>query len=427
MTQPTPIGPPSSQTLGPKRMEPAICPVPNDWSRYGLEQIAAMLRRHPRQAGYAAETMWRAIETLCREQADRLQKALKDLAARWPPEQQASIAFQDWGATLVEAMQDTADTASRNRPVASNIWHEIDRARERIEVLMSERARYQEMERSHGSLIANAAHAGNQLLDGDLDLSGWRAALDRDAREVMAHLEQKIYNYARDLYADQPYEPPVAKSRKLPAPGEDGISHGTFGTGWSGGGAALGGGWSGTWAPPGGVPGPDGVPGLGNFPDPAGEPVTGSGPGGKTELDGVLPGPGSGSPVVNPPPGGAFVETPWGRVLAPGGVIGAPAVGGVGVAPPGGPGAVGGPAAAGLVPGTGAAARPAGGPGAVPFVPPMMPGRPSSGTASTTGGRRRRPGLPSVFETPDGPPGVIQPSPEPAEHDPGPGVIGIDR
>jgi hypothetical protein len=74
MTQPTPMGPPSSQTLGPKRMEPAICPVPNDWSRYGLEQIAAMLRRHPREAGYAAETMWRAIETLCREQADRLQK-----------------------------------------------------------------------------------------------------------------------------------------------------------------------------------------------------------------------------------------------------------------------------------------------------------------------------------------------------------------
>ncbi|MBX6752294.1 MAG: hypothetical protein IRY85_21975, partial [Micromonosporaceae bacterium] len=200
MTQPTPVGPPAN-TPGPKRMEPLVCPVPNDWSRYGLEQIAAMLRRHPREAGYAAETMWQAIETLCREQADRLQKALKDLAARWPPEQQASIAFQDWGASLVEAMQFTADTASRNRPVAGNIATEIDRARERIEVLMSERARYQEIEQSRGSLIANAAHAGNALLDGDLDLSGWRTALDRDAREVMADLEQKIYNYARDLYA----------------------------------------------------------------------------------------------------------------------------------------------------------------------------------------------------------------------------------
>src|SRR5688572_15743701 len=115
MTQPTPMGPPAPAP-GPKRMEPLVCPTPYDWSRYGLEQIAAMLRRHPREAGYAAETMWRAIETLCREQADRLQKALKDLAARWPTDQQAADAFQMWGASLVHAMQDTADTASRNRP-----------------------------------------------------------------------------------------------------------------------------------------------------------------------------------------------------------------------------------------------------------------------------------------------------------------------
>src|SRR5690606_35358236 len=143
MTRPTPMGPPAPAP-GPKRMEPLVCPVPNDWSRYGLEQIAAMLRRHPQDAGYAAETMWRAIETLCREQADRLQKALKDLEARWPTDQQAAIVFQDWGASLVRAMRNTADTASRNRPVPANIRDEIDRARARIEHLMSERARYQE-------------------------------------------------------------------------------------------------------------------------------------------------------------------------------------------------------------------------------------------------------------------------------------------
>ena len=425
MTQPTPMGPPAPQTSGPTRMEPLVCPTPYDWSRYGLEQIAAMLRRHPREAGYAAETMWRAIETLCREQADRLQKALNDLAARWPTDQQASIAFQDWGATLVEAMQFTADTASRNRPVAANIAAEIDRARERIEVLMSERARYQELEQSRGSFVAHLAHAGNELLDGDLDLSGWRAALDRDAREIMADLEQKIYNYARDLYADQPYEPPVGPRRRFPEVVEDSAAGGTSGAGWGGSSVVpSAGGWSSTWAPPGGFP----VPGGG--PDQAGTPA-GSGPG-DTVLDGVLPGPGGGpaGPLPDgPSPGGAFVDTPWGRVLAPGGVIGSPAagaVGGVGTAP-GGPGAVSGPAAAGLVPGTGAAARPASGSGVVPLVPPLMPSRPGSGATSTASGRRRRPGLPSVFDTPDGPPGVIQPSPEPADHDPGPGVIGIDR
>lgn len=429
MTQPEPMGPPSSH--GPRRMEIPVCPVPHDWSRYGLDQIAAMLRRQSPEAGQAAVTMWTAIETLCQELADRLRKALKDLEARWPTGQQAADAFQMWGASLARAMDDTAETARRNRPVAANLNEEINRARARIDELMSQRARYQELEQSRGSLIANAAHVGNELLDGDLDFTGWRSALDRDAREVMANLEQKIYNYALDLYADQLYKPPVGEERRFPDIPQDSAAGETIGVGWGGSGfvrPADGG--SGVWEPPAGsaAPGGDPVPDSDQVPRSGPAPISGPGRSGDTVLDGVVPGPGGAAGASPKGPGGAFLDTPWGRVLAPGGVIGAPATGGIGVGTtPGGPNSAAGPAAAGLAPTTGPATRAAGGPGIVPFVPPMVPGRAGSGTASSTGGRRSRPGLPGVFETPEGPPGIIRPPAEPVEHHPGPGVIGIDR
>jgi hypothetical protein len=406
-----------------------FCPNPHDWSRYNLNQIATMLRGQSPEAGTAAITMWTAIQTLCDELADRLDKALKDLEARWPPTQEAAIAFQEWGASLVKAMEDTAETARRNGPVAANMSEEIKRARDRIDELMNQQARYQALEQSHGSLVANASHFGYELLDGDLDFSGWRSALDRDAREVIASLEQKIYNYALDLYADPPYKPPTPLIHDQPDQGHGVVE--TAGTGWRGGELAFSGdGWSGVWRPSGDftVPGRSPVPVSDPAPirdsGPSGNPgpVVGSGPGGDTVLDGVVPGPSSPTGARQTGPGGAFVDTPWGRVLAPGGVIGAPATGGIGVGP--GPSSA---TAAGLVPATGPATRAAGGPAVVPFVPPLAPARAGSGGASTTGGRRSRPGLPGVFDTPEGPPGVIQPPAEPAEHHPGPGVIGIDR
>jgi Histone deacetylase complex, SIN3 component len=389
------------------------CPNPHDWSRYGLNQIAAMLRRHSPEAGPAAVTMWSAIETLCREQATRLRKALQDLEAQWPPTQEASLAFQEWGLTLVLAMENTAEVAHQNRSAAANISTEIERARARVETLMSEQARYQDLEQSGGTLLADAAYFGNELLEGHFDWRTWRAGLDRDARDIIADLEQKVYNYALAIYADPPYKPPVQIRREPPEPSGGGQPEGTAGAGWGNGGFSTSGGWSNRWTPPDGITLPGGGPN--ELP-------------GETVLDGV--GPGGGGVTASALPGAAtagevFVDTPSGRVLAPGGVIGSPAAGGVGTTP-GGPGSVTSPVTGGPTP-TGSATRTPGGPGMVPFVPPVMPGRPASNTASTSSGRRSRPGMPSVFETPDGPPGIIQPPAEPTHHDPGPGVIGIDR
>jgi len=420
MTQPEATGVSEHQPR-PLPVPMPYCPDPHDWSRYGLNEIAAMLRRHSPEAGPAAVTMWNAIETLCREQATRLRKALQNLRDQWPPTQEASIEFQKWGDSLARAMEDTAEVAYQNRSAAANISTEIERARARVETLMSEQARYQQLEQNHGSLIANATHFGNELLNGDLDFSSWRATLDRDAREIIADLEQKVYNYALAIYADPPYEPPVGPPRR-PEPVQDSPAGAMAAMAWGSGGFVTPGGRPDAWAPDG-----FSVPGGGS--DQLETPI--AGPNGGTVLDGV--GPGAGGAAASPPPGGAtaggaFMDTPWGRVLAPGGVIGSPAVGGVSVGPtPSGYSPTTGPATGGHTSAAGAATRPSNGAGLVPFVPPVMPSRATSSTASTASGRRNRPGLPSVFETPDGPPGIIQPPTEPTHQDPGPGVIGIDR
>ncbi len=49
------------------------------------------------------------------------------------------------------------------------------------------------------------------------------------------------------------------------------------------------------------------------------------------------------------------------------------------------------------------------------------------GRAAGATSRKTRRGQRSAFEAPEGPPAVIEPPDEPADHDPGPGVIGIDR
>ena len=404
------------------------CPGPHDWSAYNLDQIAAMLRRQSPEAGAAATTMWRAIETLCSEQATRLRNALQALAEHWLPTQEASRAFQRWGDSLARAMENTAEVARLNRSVADNISTEIDHARIRIEGLMSDQARYQELEQSHGSLAANASHFGKELLDGDLTFSSWRTTLDHDAREIMADLEEKVYNYALQLYADPPYKPPLFKNIEEVDFNRTTLAV-TTDAGWGGGGLAAG---AGAWTPHGGFPIPSGGSALGSTPisdSRPGDPTAIDGPG-ETTLDGVIPDVNRGTPTpttaLPPAPGGGFVDTPLGRVLAPGGVIGTPS-GSTGIGTtPGTPGMTTSPSPIGPAPGAAAAARPAGGPGLVPFIPPMVPGRIET-TTGTKGGRRSRRGLPSVFDTPDGPPGVIQPPPEPTNHDPGPGVIGIDR
>jgi hypothetical protein len=246
--------------------------------------------------------------------------------------------------------------------------------------------------------------------------SGWREDLDRQARDLMTAADRDLLEArtrvtpvpnARGYDIDYPWPPPPA-----------GGGGGDFsGAGFSGGGALT----SPSYNPPVGQPG---VPPWdeGETP-PSWDPV----------LDGGTPPPGGG-PIPGGPgtyPGSGpspWVKTPIGPALAPGVVIGQP-----------GP-ISGARSASGLLPMGGAGGRPGtAGAGAAKggyVAPPggMIGGRPQagkgSGTPPTAGPgtrRRRRPADDDGWAVAAGVPGVLVPDPEPDEHHPGPGVIGIDR
>jgi hypothetical protein len=389
-------------------MPPLVAPVPYDWSRHSLEQIWSMIGRQVPATGQSAANLWSSVQTLCHDTAMRLEQALAKLREHWPPTQESARMFQQWGASLVAALHCTAETARLNLNVVRNIQEELSTARARVSALMAKRDEYQALDQ------AREPNAMPWITPLD-----WRPELERQAREVMADLEQKVYTYALDLHADPPYQP-VRRSGDSPYQPIDGdaddsarLDHpGSVGASFP---------WpQPSWTPLSGQPSTDGNPGWTDPTSPSGP----SGPG--TVLGGgvIAPVPGSpsgpGDAVVGP--GGAFVDTPGGRVLGPGGIIGAPMTA---PAAPGRSGTPGPPAGLAIGP-KGVGGAPAG-TGMVPLVPPLM-GQPAARDAPNPAGPRRgrRSGLPNVFEVPAAQPEVIRPPAEP-RHDPGPGVIGIDR
>jgi hypothetical protein len=385
-----------------------ITGAPHDWSRYSLSQIWVMLAPQSQADGHVGALMWQQVEDMCRDQADQLETALAKLRGAWPVTQAAAAKFQDWTAKWVAAMRSTSENAKTNGPIIDAIVHEIDAARNKVGALMDDAARYEKL----GSPLADMTYVTDQAVHGDWSLTGWREGLNQQARDIMANLEQKISTYAGGIGMEHPFTP-LADPFELPNPSA---------SEWTGGpniwrpsftavdGYAAGSGGEADQMP--GAPGGSATPGSDISSDSravdasSGYTLLASAP----VLD-SLTGPPSGSWAVGVGPGGSFVDTPAGRVLAPGGLISAP---------------LGSVSAIGSAAATIAATS-----GMTPVVPPITSGPGASGTsgAATKGAgkrRGRRRTVPNIFEVGLGGPDVILPSDEPDDHDPGPNVFGID-
>ncbi|HEY7222994.1 MAG TPA: hypothetical protein VH561_05165 [Micromonosporaceae bacterium] len=378
-----------------------------DWGQHSIWSIWAMLAPESRANGEIATAMWSRMRTVCEEEADQIELALSKLAQAWPPPQPAAVAFQEMGSQLVAAMRSTAYTALRNGPIVDSITTAIAAARDHVHSLVSEANELREIEARNGVEEANQLYAARH---GGESTTWWRNGLDGQAQQIMANLENVIVRDTAFIRPEKPFDLQVGGHWEDP-PTEPGRV-GTEGNSLLRGSDALAPtGWGGMASPGGGE---IGFPGSG-----------------ATQLDGEFPGPGS-APVRNVGgtwPSGSFVDTPAGSVLAPGGQIGAPGTGNAAGAPLV-PGVIAAVPAPGILPatsaGAGVAARTSGS-AIAPMVPPVA-GQPGAADAKAgNGSPRRRRGLPSVFETTEGPPAVIVPPEEPQVHYPGPGVIGIDR
>ena len=351
-----------------------------------------------------AADAWRRTADLCDEQADQLESALRRLAERWPVSQPASLAFQTWARTLVASMRTSASVATNNGSVVANVTGELAVTVNAIARLKGQATHHLRLEDDRRN--APTSYVGVSEYDGPMPPDNWRHDLDQQAREIMRRSEALIVAEAARVQDVAAFRVDIDPTDGIDIGGDDRATHPNprFDPGsWPA--------WP-TLATT--ASSQQASPDVPHGDDPVLDGTTG------TTADGTYGVLGRGSEANAARIGATFVETPVGHALAPGGIIG-------GNRPIDGFGS--GPQRS--APTANATARTSASPAMVPMVPPMAGARSgqSGGAAGgqSVGGQRRRGGRDDEWVVPQGGPAVIEPRPDPIQHDPGPGVIGLDR
>jgi hypothetical protein len=408
-----------------------------NWNQYSLDQIWDMVSMENGRVTYTQVEAWGRMATLCNEQADQLETATRQLLQRWTPRpRSAAEAFSVEVTRLVASMRQAAAAAATNQQPLQNIAYTLASAQVEIAALLEARRQYALTEQqltpqptpSPGQTPLAAAPANAQAPP-----PNWSAQLEQQARDVMSHADTSVGTAAALIQPPEIYLfNPAMRNGKPFSPGDpdgpssvgaSGVSQPTLGgADWA---SSLGAAPALLAVDRGGIDIDSGAPVLA-------DPVLSGGvvpfrP--ETEVSGTT------SSIGGVQSGGSTgpVLPTFGAVMVPGGTIGARAPSPTTHAAVRGPNASGGSRA-----GTGVPSH-AGGQAAMPMAPmvPPMGGRAHGGTSGVLSagrpgrgagrGRRQHTDPDDPWAVAEGGPAVLEPVPDPADHDPGPGVIGLDR
>jgi hypothetical protein len=426
-----------------------------DWGAYGLSEIWSVVEGETGEVSWRQVAAWEKMYELCTWHAKQLRDAANNLSHLWPPEHSlAAQKYLDSVAALAMTMTRAADAAIRNALAIRILTAATVDARAAVAAMRTtwdqtqgaeaQRVRITRSLASGASLvpigpIAPVAglltHADDQTvltwsnrqpIKAMVDTAGgpdvptdWRATLNQSARDVMTKNDAAVKDAQTYLTPPKASRIYIDQGTPLdPTPSNDG------------GGAT----------PHIPLP-PVNPPSLASIPLPSSFPGSGTPTGPILDGGAVPPPPGSlpmPGPIGQSPPGmpplpPIVPALPVLGPLAPGGLI--PRVPATGTSVP--PEAIrtAAPSEHVIAPGT----RPVGS-----GVAPMMmgaagskPGKamgggvrvaPPGGVIAGDGRRRRRDVDPNdPWAVAEGGPPLLMPDPEPAEHSPGPGVLGIDR
>jgi hypothetical protein len=360
-----------------------------DWSPYDTPTIAGFFDEDLSTAWSQVWT-WEQTHQLVSRHHDVLRSTRESLAHAWPPERSpAAQAFFSVIDELVSSIDEMRGVALTNGSSLHGVLTSLDEAKRTVDGLHEQWR------------VADAVESAK----GEYYDPGPQADVDLQAQATMRTLDQAVIEYYPYLSSPTPYSPPaIGDPPPTPVSGDVGPS----------GPSARGGTSRHSPRPPAIPP----VPPLERPGTSGPQPVLSGGPSGSGgfPIGGEVYQPSAPTPVGpegGPSPGAWFVDTPGGRALRSGGVIGYV------------PDDPLGPAkemtdqvhAAGQGPAEEATARmgqPLGG---------YLPGQAGAGPRQS---RKRTLPPDTKWEVAGGVPPVLLPPPEPV-HDPGPGVIGIDR
>jgi hypothetical protein len=395
-----------------------MAPGYSNWAAYRLDDIWEMVRDEDGRVNWSQYYAWRRMARLCEEEADQLDKAVNQLIERWPDRPgTAAEAFKTFVGGMTSSMRETGAAATANADALHELTIKLLTARAQIATLIEQRTAYHQAEQQ---MIEYTAAVGRPRPDQPIQAPPpmpqqppdyWWEHLDRRARNVMAEADSAIAAEATRFQRPPPYRP-IWTDGPDPGPDETGELNTalpsdspepmTVGR---------------IHAPQSGIQDPS----LHELP-----PV----------LDGepISNGPHAVDPVATIDPRGLH-PAPTRDVSAPnspyplGGVIGGPKqTTNRSTVPAHGPTTRPGITAPRPTPG------PSGGLG--PVIPPPMASRPAgsagatvvpAGRATSHYRRRRAKDPDDPWAVSEGVPAILEPSLEPTTHEPGPGVIGIDR
>lgn len=376
-----------------------------DWTRYDVPTLAGFLDADL-SSGWSQVSAWWQAHDLTREHLTVMRQARDTIVRVWPPgTNQAAAAYVDQLDALIASMDTMRTAAEANAQALGGILTTLTRAKSTVDDLHTQWRQQPSTWETDASLAAAVATMDPKAIAVATLARDRKSALNAKAQEVMRTTDQSVYEYLPRLTVVSPistsgvYHPTPVAPGPAPANGNGSRSGATSSVRRPVIPPAALPADSGSWLAGGGAVGPGTVPGGGNplgrpAPPPTAGPVTPTGPGFAV-------------------PTSAWTQTSVGRVLRSGAVLGAPPE-----TPPG-QRAVGQP--------TGDEARPsqAGMSGSEPEAAMLGGGAGGLGRAAD---RRRTRTLPPDTEWPvaQGVRPVLEPGPEPV-HDPGPGVIGIDR
>lgn len=161
---------------------------PTDWTGYDVPTIAAMLTEDHSRA-WDQVTAWRTSYALITDERVRITTARAELEAAWPPAHStASAVFFEAVDGLVRSMGETAEAALTNSNALSGVLAALAEAKTKVDTLHSTWRARASSSTPQENYPATAA-----------DPTAWQRDLNAQAHQIMTTTDQTIFENARRL------------------------------------------------------------------------------------------------------------------------------------------------------------------------------------------------------------------------------------
>lgn len=180
--------------------DPTDLPACMDYSAYSLDDLWEMVSP-PDNLSQSQIASWYEMAILCGDQADNLARALTKLAEFWPPRPgSAAETFASLVEGLVASMREDASNAREMSWSLSGIVTELDSAKAQMQDLMDLRAHYEQLP-SGASRPAQLSQLMPSTSHQEFAPIGWQDDLRAQARAIMSSTDGKIENITATMPA----------------------------------------------------------------------------------------------------------------------------------------------------------------------------------------------------------------------------------